>query len=109
MNTNEVNQNVQKLEDGQEPESDFLKATVKVSKELEIKIEENKELGFILIGVDCKEMEDKSEVTATCSITGSGKVLIGGLRSVLERKDIAFSKLVMQAMKENMLTRLFEK
>lgn len=107
MNTNEVNQNVQKLEDGQEPESDFLKATVKVSKELESKIEENKELGFILIGIDRKELEDKSDIRAICSIIGSGKVLVGGLCSVMERKDVAFSRLVSQAAKENMLKMLF--
>lgn len=84
MNTNEVNQNEQGLENGQELNSDFLKAAVKVSDELGQMVNDNKELGFILIGIDRKELEDKSEVRATCSIIGSGKVLVEGLRSVME-------------------------
>lgn len=107
MNTNEVNPKVQGLEDGQEPNSDFLKAAVKVSHELGQMVEENKEFGFILIGIDRKELEDKSEVRATCSIIGSGKVLVEGLRSVMERKDVAFNGLVVQAAKETMLKQLF--
>mgnify|MGYP006910859825 CR=1 FL=1 len=107
MNTNEVNQNEQGLENGQELNSDFLKAAVKVSDELGQMVNDNKELGFILIGIDRKELEDKSEVRATCSIIGSGKVLVEGLRSVMERKDVAFSGLVSQTAKENMLKMLF--
>lgn len=105
MNTNEVN--AQRLEDGQELNSDFLKATVKVSDELEQMVNDNKEFGFILIGIDRKELEDKSDIRAICSIIGSGKVLVGGLCSVMERKDVAFSRLVSQAAKENMLKMLF--
>ena len=70
-------------------------------------VNDNKEFGFILIGIDRKELEDKSEVAATCSIIGSGKVLVEGLRSVMGRKDVAFSGLVSQAAKENMLKMLF--
>lgn len=107
MNTNEVNPKVQGLENGREPDSEFLKAAVKVSHELGQMVEDNKEFGFILIGIDRKELEDEFTVSSTCSIIGSGKVLVEGLRSVLERKDIAFSGLVAQAAKENLMKMLF--
>ena len=109
MNTNEVNQNGQNLQDVKEPKSEFLKVVLEASKVLLEKAEKGKGLGFILIGVETKETDEKTEVMANSAVVGSGKVLIDGLRAVLKRKDVPVKELVMQAAKENMLSNLFGK
>ena len=103
MNTNEVNQ---KAQEAQKWESDFLQNVAQTAEELSNMADNNKGLGFIIIGVDLKEGKDKDEVSAISAIVGSGRVLVGGLRSVLGRDDVPFRELVSKAAMENMFENL---
>lgn len=103
MNTNEVNQ---KAQEAQKWESDFLQNVAQTAEELSNMADNNKGLGFIIIGVDMKEGKDKDEVSAISAIVGSGRVLVGGLRSVLGRDDVPFRELVSKAAMENMFENL---